>query len=64
MEGHETLMSNIEGHGTPLRDIKVHETTRGPRQGAHYELTNIFSFFETYNVNYKGEVRTLYLSFR
>ena len=23
-------------------------------QGAHYELTNIFLFFEIYNVNYKG----------
>ena len=33
-------------------------------QGAHYELTNIFLFFEIYNVNYKGEVRTRYLSFR
>ena len=33
-------------------------------QGAQYELTNIFLFFEIYNVNYKGEVRTQYLGFR
>ena len=33
-------------------------------QGAQYELTNIFLFFEIYNVNYKGEVGTVYLCFR
>ena len=33
-------------------------------QGAQYELTNIFLSFEIYNVNYKGEVRTVYLCFR
>ena len=36
------------------RGIKVHTMN----------LTIIFLFFEIYNVNYKGEVRTLYLSFR
>ena len=33
-------------------------------QGAQYELTNIFLLFEIYNVNYKGEVGTVYLCFR
>ena len=33
-------------------------------QGAQYESTIIFSSFEIYNVNYKGEVRTQYLGFR
>ena len=31
------------------------------KQGAQYELTNIFLFFEIYNVNYKGEVTSLYV---
>ena len=33
-------------------------------QGAHYELTIVFSFFDIYNVNYKGGLTSLYLGFR
>ena len=62
----QTHPANIQLTGIRdyLRNLMKLESYSCLLQGAHYELTIISLFFEIYNVNFKGELRTLYLSFR